>query len=210
MYIKKNLLVYILVIFAVIVLVIIKFLFLNKSGPMNLAFKSKNGTNYSIVISRIDPPYVPKYRNMNADFDLSQPTEVLDALFSTVGRNSEKYLLLLDPRLQAKTKQTDKELNGELLKDSEKDEPFPDPKQNQMTFTTWIEVSIGGNLYRIFEGTSIYNGEPSPPGTTTSIVLVKIGNHWFQTDDLVDNPFFRELGEYPSYKDIVKHCHSNH
>jgi hypothetical protein len=154
------------------------------------------GTNETVPVrvGKYDTPYVVRYRPLGSRYDLSEPTEVMDALWSTPNRDPQTYLSLVSPEARAKVEAVDRESGGQVLNASQLDAPFPTPDVLQTVFSHWIELTREGKVYRILVGKQIIRGEEH---TGLTMTLVKDGELWLQSFDLDNSALLFAAGRTP-------------
>ena len=145
----------------------------------------KNGEKYDVTVGKFDPPYVPKYRDPNSNFDLSKPTETLDALFSVpYGACSKKPDMMqkLYSLMTEETKQylidVDKESNSSLTRDCNDKQPA----KSVLSYLYWVEIRKDGKMYRFVTGRDMTENL----GSIFNQYLVNQNGKWLQT---ITSPF---------------------
>ncbi|MBU4274798.1 hypothetical protein KKE19_03195 [Patescibacteria group bacterium] len=167
---------------------------------VSVTLKLENGQTLNAIAGKFSPSYVVQFRDPSSDFNLRLPTEVLDALWSTPNRNSQKYLSLLDAGAKTEELRLNQETGGRVLAETEKDKPFPAPDQLQTFFDYWVELNINNKLYRVMVGRSIVEGEEF---SGLTITLVKQGDYWLLTYDLTNSPILFTLGT-ETYEQLIR------
>lgn len=187
---------------------------LTKAGELLLP----NGETYQVLVGKFSPPYEIIYRSPDYPFDLSNPTDVLDALttFAWWGNKNypqymDKYLSLVDAGVKKNLLQIDKESGGKYFEAREVNAPTKnDMLTNKIFF--WVEVNKNTKTYRVLVGTSSDQWDTVFQGL--SFTLVKNGNQWLQSFDLdakTDNPQqdslsfnITSLGSYEEFVNTLK------
>ncbi|MDO8482707.1 MAG: hypothetical protein Q7S86_02725 [bacterium] len=155
-----------------------------------------DGKPYTLSVQKLTPEYEVKIRDPKSNFNLSEPTDVLDALWSTPNRNTAVYLSLQDKNQQEHLKKIDKESGGQLLKDMP---DFSPAHAVKTLFSYWVQASINDKTYRVFRGKQVIDGKEWPGLFTT---LVKNGDRWFQTLDIDNTDLINTIG-LKTYEELL-------
>ncbi|MEI8123595.1 MAG: hypothetical protein WCG60_00285 [bacterium] len=180
-----------------------------KSGMVTF----QNGEKYEVTVGKFVPPFSPSYRDANSNFDLSKPTETLNALFSVASvacKDNPTMLNKMFSLITEETKQdmlkTDKESNGKLFSSCK----GTIDNETKNIFSYWVEIEKQDKTYMFLVGKTLI-GEKEYPGL--SFTLVRQDGKWIRTiSTLFDKPYNSsdpigsisfDLVTQPTYEDFV-------
>jgi hypothetical protein len=169
-----------------------------------LTLKLEDGQTFPVRVGRYIHAYSIQLRSGEYEYDLSQPTEVLDALWSTPRHDPNKYLSLLDEAARKKMQEMDKDSWGFFLAPDSQGKESPKAAQEAAVFTHWVETTLGTKAYRILCCKETLGGQEFPGVTVT---LVKEGDKWLQSFDLEQHPLLKCVGP-KSYEELERLCES--
>jgi hypothetical protein len=163
-----------------------------------------DGKEYSFLLSKYDPPYVhARLLASREEQDLSTPEGTNLALWSSVGRDSDWYLSLFDEGARKDLLRRDRESGGRILEEYSKGKPLLSPQEtgNYDKFIYKVELEFQGKKYAIIQYRLVLEGEEEEYAAIRS--FVKLGDAWYETDDLREHPV-RKLVGLNSYEEIKK------
>ncbi|GEM_PF-3873656 len=172
----------------------------------------QNGEKYEVTVGKFVPQYSVFYRDANSNFDLSKPTDTVDALFSialVACRDNptmlQKYFSLMTEETKQYILKVDAGSNGKLFSSCNGQ---PD-NQTKNILLYWVQIGKESKTYMFLVGKTVMGGKEYPG---LSFTLIKQDGKWVQTTStLFDKPYNADSAEsisfdlviQPTYEDFV-------